>query len=260
MTELVRVERRGAAQWITIDRPDRRNAINEAVIAAIGRAIAEALDDPTARAIVLTGAGEQAFCAGADLKPDVEGAAFDVDFARPRHYVIDLFKQIEECSLPIVARVNGHALAGGLGLLCASDMAVAAQEARFGTPEARIGVFPMMILTYMLRIIPRRKLLEMCITGEQFDAAAALELGLVNYVVPRAELDAKVDWLLARIVDKSPTAIRLGKQAFHAMQDMTLREAFEFAQLMVPVMASTADAREGMRAFQEKRAPRWTGR
>jgi enoyl-CoA hydratase/carnithine racemase len=116
-----------------------------------------------------------------------------------------------------------------------------------------------MILTYMLRIIPRRKLLEMCITAEQFDAAAALELGLVNYVVPRAELDAKVEWLLARIVDKSPTAIRLGKQAFHAMQDMTLREAFEFAQVMVPVMASTGDAREGMKAFQEKRPPRWTG-
>jgi enoyl-CoA hydratase/carnithine racemase len=260
MTEPVLVERRDAVQWITINRPERRNAINEAVIAAIGRAIAGAAADPAARAIVLTGAGDQAFCAGADLKPDAEGAAFEVDFAHPRHYVIDLFKQIEECTLPIVARVNGHALAGGLGLLCACDMAVAAEEARFGTPEARVGVFPMMILTYMLRVIPRRKLLEMCITAEQFDAAAALELGLVNYVVPRADLDAKLDWLLARIVDKSPTAIRLGKQAFHAMQDMTLREAFEFAQVMVPVMASTGDAREGMRAFQEKRAPRWTGR
>lgn len=260
MTEPVLVERRGAVQWITINRPERRNAINEAVIAAIAGGISAAMADPTARAIVLTGAGRQAFCAGADLKPNVEGAAFDVDFSRPRHYVIDLFKLIEECALPIVARVNGHALAGGLGLLCACDMAVAADDVRFGTPEARVGVFPMMILTYMLRIIPRRKLLEMCITAEHFDAAAALELGLVNYVVPRAELDAKMDWLLARIVDKSPTAIRLGKQAFHAMQDMTLREAFEFAQLMVPVMASTVDAREGMQAFQEKRPPTWSGK
>jgi enoyl-CoA hydratase/carnithine racemase len=260
MTEPVLVERRGAVQWITINRPERRNAINEAVISGVAGAISAAMADPNARAIVLTGAGRQAFCAGADLKPNVEGAAFDVDFSRPRHYVIDLFKLIEECSLPIVARVNGHALAGGLGLLCACDMAVAADDVRFGTPEARIGVFPMMILTYMLRIIPRRKLLEMCITAEHFDAAAALELGLVNYVVPRAELDAKMDWLLARIVDKSPTAIRLGKQAFHAMQDMTLREAFEFAQLMVPVMASTVDAREGMQAFQEKRPPAWTGK
>jgi enoyl-CoA hydratase/carnithine racemase len=260
MAELVLVERRGAVQWITINRPERRNAINEAVIAAIGRGIADATADATARAIVLTGAGDQAFCAGADLKPNVEGAAFDVDFSRPRHYVIDLFKQIEECTVPIVARVNGHALAGGLGLLCACDMAIAADDVRFGTPEVRIGVFPMMILSYMLRIIPRRKLMEMCITAEQFGAVEALELGLVNYVVPRAELDGKVDWLLARTVDKSPTAIRLGKQAFHAMQDMSLREAFEFAQLMVPVMASTQDAREGMKSFQEKRPPVWSGK
>ena len=259
MTSDVLVERRGAVQWITINRPARRNAINEAVIAAIGRGIAEAMGEPAVRAIVLTGAGDQAFCAGADLKPNVEGAAFDVDFSRPRHYVIDLFKLMEECTLPIVARVNGHALAGGLGLLCACDMAIAADDARFGTPESRIGMFPMMILTYMLRIIPRRKLLEMCVTAEQFDAQAALDMGLLNYVVPRAELDAKVAWLLERIVDKSPTGVRLGKQALHAMQDMSLREAFEFAQVMVPVMASTGDAREGMKAFQEKRKPAWSG-
>jgi enoyl-CoA hydratase/carnithine racemase len=260
VTDDVRVDKRGAVQWITIDRPARRNAINEAVIAAVGAGIEAAAADRDVLAIVLTGAGDQAFCAGADLKPGVEGAAFDVDFSRPTHYVIDLFKRMEACPLPIVARVNGHALAGGLGLLCACDMAVAADDARFGTPEARIGVFPMMILTYMLRVIPRRKLLEMCITAEQFTAAEALDMGLVNYAVPRAELDAKTDWLLARITDKSPTAIRLGKQAFRAMQDMSLREAFEYAQVMLPVMASTQDAREGMKAFQEKRKPAWSGK
>jgi enoyl-CoA hydratase/carnithine racemase len=260
MADDVRVEKRGAVQWITIDRPARRNAINEAVIGAIGAGIDAAMADRDVLAIVLTGAGDQAFCAGADLKPGVEGAAFDVDFSRPTHYVIDLFKRMEACPLPILARVNGHVLAGGIGLLCACDMAIAADDARFGTPEARIGVFPMMILTYMLRVIPRRKLLEMCITAEQFTAAEALDMGLVNYVVPRAELDAKVDWLLARITDKSPTAIRLGKQAFHAMQDMSLPEAFEYAQVMLPVMASTQDAREGMRAFQEKRKPAWSGK
>jgi enoyl-CoA hydratase/carnithine racemase len=260
VTDEVRVERRGAVQWITIDRPARRNAINEAVITAIGAGIDAACADDAILVIVLTGAGEQAFCAGADLKPGVAGAAFDVDFSQPTHYVIDLFKRMEACPLPIVARVNGHVLAGGIGLLCACDMAIAADDARFGTPEARIGMFPMMILTYMLRVIPRRKLLEMCITAEQFTAAEALDMGLLNYVVPRAELDAKVEWLLGRIVDKSPTGIRLGKQAFHAMQDMSLREAFEYAQLMVPVMASTQDAREGMQSFQEKRKPQWSGK
>ena len=118
----------------------------------------------------------------------------------------------------------------------------------------------MMILPYMLRVLPPRKLAEMCITGEQFSAADMLEMGVLNYVVPRAELDAKLEWLLARVVDKSPTAVKLGKQAFNAMRDMSLRESLEYAQVMVPVMASTEDAREGMLAFQEKRAPQWPGK
>jgi enoyl-CoA hydratase/carnithine racemase len=118
----------------------------------------------------------------------------------------------------------------------------------------------MTILPYMLRILPRRRLLELCITGESITAAEALEMGLVNYVVPAAELDAKLDWLLGRIVDKSPTAIRLGKYAFHAMQDMELRQALAYAQLMLPTMAKTEDSREGFRAFAEKRSPIWPGK
>jgi enoyl-CoA hydratase/carnithine racemase len=117
-----------------------------------------------------------------------------------------------------------------------------------------------MILPHMLRVLPARKLQEMCITGETFGARELLDWGVVNYVVPRAELDAKVEWLLARILDKSPTAIRLGKQAFHAMRDMSLRDALEYAQVMVPVMSSTEDAQEGLAAFAEKRAPNFTGR
>ena len=258
--ELVIVARRGAAQWITINRPDRRNALNEQVVRAIDQGIAAAMADEACRAIVLTGAGDKAFCAGADLQKNVQGGAFDVDFARPRHYIVDLFKRLQECPLPVIARVNGHAMAGGFGLLCACDMAVAADDVRIGTPEAKIGVTPMMILPFMLRVLPPRRLQEMCVTAEQFSAAEALAWGVVNYAVPRAELDAKVDWLLERIFDKSPTAVRLGKQAFNAMRDMPLRESLEYAQAMVPVMSSTADAREGMQAFQDKRAPQWPGR
>jgi enoyl-CoA hydratase/carnithine racemase len=260
MTEPVLVTRRGAVQWITINRPERRNALNEQVVKSIGSGIRQAMDDGACRAIVLTGTGEQAFCAGADLAKNAEGFAFDVDFSRPRHYIVDLFKIIQECPLPLISRVNGHVMAGGFGLLCASDLAIAADDIRIGTPESKIGVTPMMILPYMLRVLPARKLQEMCITGEQFSAADGLEMGLFNYVVPRAELDKKLDWLLARVVDKSPTSVRLGKQAFNAMRDMGLRESLEYAQAMVPVMSSTADAREGMAAFQEKRAPQWPGR
>src|SRR5882757_2987097 len=256
----VLVEHRGAVQWITINRPERRNALNEQVVKAIDAGIAQAVADRDCRAIVLTGAGEQVFCAGADLQKNVQGAAFDVDFSRPRHYIVDLFKRIQECSLPIVARVNGHAMAGGFGILCACDMAIAADDIRVGTPESKIGVTPMMILPFMLRVLPPRKLQELCVTGEQFSAADGLEMGLFNYVVPRAELDAKLDWLLKRITDKSPTAVRLGKQAFNATRDMGLREALEYSQAMVPVMSSTEDAREGKLSFQEKRPAVWSGK
>ncbi|MGH8455437.1 MAG: enoyl-CoA hydratase-related protein [Stenotrophobium sp.] len=255
----VLIERRGAVQWITISRADKRNALNEEVISLIGRGISTAAADPGCSAIVLTGAGEKAFCAGADLQKNAKGGAFAVDFSRPRHYIVDLFKMIQDCRLPLIARVNGHVMAGGFGLLCACDMAVAADDIRIGTTESKIGVTPMMILPFMLRVLPPRKLQEMCITGEQFTAQDALDWGVVNYVVPSAELDIKLDWLLARITSKSPTAIRLGKQAFNAMRDMSLRESLEYAQVMVPVMSSTNDAREGMAAFQEKRPPNFTG-
>lgn len=260
MTDEVIVELRDAVQWITINRPERRNALNADVVSAIAAGIAAAADLTDCRAIVFTGTGDKAFCAGADLNKSVKGGAFDVDFSQPRHYIVDLFKQIIECRLPIIARVNGHVMAGGFGLLSACDMAVAADDIRFGTPESRIGLTPMMILPWMLRLIPPRKLQEMCITGEQFSAAEGLEWGVFNYVVPRGALDTKVDWLLERVVHKSPTAVRLGKQAFNAMRDMSLRDGLEYAQSMVPIMSSTQDAAEGISAFQEKRAPNWTGK
>lgn len=258
MTDEVLIETRGAVRWITINRESRRNAMNADVISAIADGIASA-ETEGLRAVVLTGAGEKAFCAGADLTKGVKGFAFDVDFSRPRHYIVKLFKQMQAASLPIIARVNGHVMAGGFGLLCACDMAVAADDIRFGTPESKIGLTPMMILPSMLRLLPPRKLQEMVVTGEQFPASEGLEWGLFNYVVPRAELDAKLDWLLERITDKSPTSIRLGKQAFAAMADMSHDQALEYAQAMVPVMSSTQDAAEGLAAFQEKRKPEWSG-
>jgi len=259
MSESVLVERRGPVQWITINREERRNALNAEVVGAINAGIVQAMRSGDCRAIVLTGAGDKAFCAGADLAKGAKGFAFAVDFSQPRHYIVDLFKQMQECTLPIVARVNGAAMAGGFGIVCACDMAVGADDIRIGTTESKIGMTPMMILPYMLRVLPPRKLQEMCITGELFTAQDALDWGVLSYAVPRAELDTKLDWLLSRITDKSPTAIRLGKQAFNAMRDMSLRESLEFAQVMVPVMSSTEDAKEGMAAFQEKRAPGFTG-
>ena len=260
MTAVVRREARGHALYLTIARADRRNAINEEVCAGIAAGIDAAEADPGIRAIVLTGDGDQAFCAGGDLKPNAEGAPFTMEPAEPNHFVVKLFRRMQQCRLPIIARVNGHAMAGGLGLVCACDFAIAADHARFGVPETRIGLFPMMILPYMMRVIPRRQLMELCITGELIDGAAAREMGIVNYVVPGAELDAKPNWLLDRIVDKSPTAIRIGKQVFHAIEDMTLDQSFELTQVMLPVMAMSEDAKEGFAAFNQKRSPQWTGK
>ncbi len=256
----VTCERRGAALWIIIDREERRNALNEDVARGISDGIRLAQDDRSIRAVVLTGAGDRVFCAGGDVTPDAEGNPFDADPAQPRNPIVELFKEMERCDVPIVARVNGHAFGGGFGLMCACDMAVAAEEAKLGTPEARIGLFPMMILPYMLRVVPRRALLEMCVTGEPWTAAEAKALGIVNHVAPAAELDDKLDWFLARFTDNSPTAVRLGKHALHAIQDMTLPQSLDFAQNFLVQMARTEDAREGFRAFNERRRPNWPGR
>lgn len=256
--ELVLFQRRNNSAVITINRAERRNALNEGVAAGISAGIEKAEADPECRSIILTGAGDRAFCAGGDLGKDKSGTPFEVDFSNPRNFVVKLLKRMNDCRLPIIARVNGHALAGGFGLLCACDMAVSVDTARFGTPESRIGIFPMMILPHMLRVIPKRHLMEMCITGEQIDAEQARQYGILNYVVPAAELDSKVEWLAARVALSSPTGIRIGKIALSAMGDMTMEQALEYAQAMLPVLTSTDDASEGFRSFQEKRKPAWT--
>jgi enoyl-CoA hydratase/carnithine racemase len=256
--DAVRCETRAAVHWITIDRPEQRNALNEGVVRGIAEGIVEAQRNPDVRAIVLTGAGDKAFCAGGDLKG--RSSPFEQDPANPQNPVVDLFLEFERCTLPTIARVNGHALAGGLGLLCACDLAVASSAATFGVPETSVGLFPMMILPYLQRKMPRKTLVEWCITGERWSAEEACEAGILNYVVPPAELDAKLDWLLARIVDKSPTAIRLGKRALRVIHDMSIAEAWEYTQLVLPMMARTEDAKEGFAAFREKRKPVWTGK
>ena len=259
MSDVVLRETRGAVRWISINRPERRNALNEAVADGIIAALDAAETDPSCRAIVLTGV-DKAFCAGGDLAPNADGAPFTVNAADPRNFVVPMLTRIGACTLPTVARVNGPALAGGLGLLCACDMAVAAATAKFGTPESNVGLFPAMILPLLQRVLPLRKLFELCITGELFAAEEALAMGLVNYVVPPEELDSKVEWLLSRIVNKSPTAIRLGKIGFKAVRDMTLPQALEYGQLLLPIQAQTEDSKEGFKAFQEKRKPAFTGR
>lgn len=252
-------ETRGQVMRITINRPDQRNAFNRQVVAGISEGIRAAMESGQHRAIVLTAAGDKAFCAGGDLGASADGAPFSVDPANPRNFFIDLYKLIEICELPIIARVNGHALAGGLGLMAACDIVIAADHALFGVPEAKVGIFPMMIMPVLLRTLPVKKLIEMCMTAEPINAAEAKAYGLINHVVPLAELDARTDAMVEKICANSPTAIKLGKHGFHAMRDMNIRQAWEFAELMLPTMARTQDAREGFAAFREKRRAEWPG-
>lgn len=258
MTEPVIVERRGAIQWIIINREERRNALNARVALAIQRGLDEAEADRSVRAVVLTGAGDKAFCAGGDLQLQADGTPFTIDAADPRHYVAALFRRMDSCRLPLVARVNGPALAGGFGLMCACDLVVAREDAMLGTTEVKVGIFPMMILPYLLRVVSYRRAMELCITGELITGRDAVAENIVNYAVAETELDLKLDWLLARITDKSPTGIRLGKQALSKIREMSTDAALEYAQFMLANMSRTKDAREGMTAFSEKRPPKWT--
>ena len=162
-------------------------------------------------------------------------------------------------TLPLIARVNGHAMAGGMGLIGMCDMAIGVDTARFGMPEVKIGIFPMQIMAVLQRLIPSRKLYEMALTGEPIPAAEALKLGLLNYVVPAAELDAKVDWLLSRLLNK-PTAIRRGKYAMRITEQLNFDQAAVFMEAQIGTLALTEDAAEGRAAFIEKRAPVWPGR
>ena len=254
----VLLEKRGQALWITINRPEKRNALNADVIAGIAKGYRDAHDDKDIRVIVLTGAGEKAFCAGADLQHT--GAAFAMDFSRPNVDYADLLRLSQSATKPAIARVGGVCMAGGMGLLCMTDMAIAAEEAIFGLPEVKVGVFPMQVLSLLQSIAPPRLVSEWALTGEPFDAKAALAAGLVNYAVPAAELDAKVEWLIGRIVDKSPTAIRRGKYAMRAIASMSFDESIAYTESQIALLAMTEDAKEGLKAFAEKRKPVWTGK
>jgi methylglutaconyl-CoA hydratase len=242
---------------ITINRPDKRNAIHGGVVEGIREGLRRAHAHPGVRVVVLTGAGERAFCAGGDLRP---GQGFAFDFSRPRIDYAEMLREAQDATLPMIARINGACLAGGMGLAAMCDVAVAADHAVFGLPEVRIGLFPMQVLSLLQMLVPPRLVREWALTGESFTAQAAQAAGFVNHVVPAGELDARVQWLVDRIADKSPTAIRRGKAAMRAIGAMSFDEAIAYTEAQIGLLTMTEDAREGLAAFNEKRPPRWTGR
>jgi len=248
-------EHRGDVLWLTINREERRNAISPGVLQGLGAAMTRANQDRSVRAIVITGAGDRAFCAGADLQT---GNAFKFDYSEPHAGFANIFRLARQSAVPLVARVNGACMAGGMGIMGMCHMAVATPKAIFGLPEVKIGLFPAQVLSVLDKLLPRRVLAEMCITGEPITAAQALEHGLVNHV--RDDLDAGVNWLLGRILDKSPSAIRRGLYTMTSIEQMAFEESISFTESQIALFALTEDAAEGQLAFREKRKPNWTGK
>jgi len=254
-TDELLIERRGPVLWLTIAREARRNAMSHGVLAAMGRALEEAQAERGLRAIVITGAGEKAFCAGADLQ---SAQAFTTDYSEPYGHLAQVLRKARASTVPLVARVNGACMAGGMGLLAMCDLAVAAEHAVFGLPEVKVGVFPAQVLSVLQHLIPRRELARLCLTGEPISAAQAQAMGLVNAV--SADVDAALQTLLASLLDKSPAAIRRGLYTMKAIEAMPFEQAMAFTESQIALFTLTGDAKEGQAAFQEKRAPQWPGR
>ena len=243
---------------VVLNNPERRNAIGPQMVNELLYAIDDAHADGDVRAIVLTGEGK-AFCAGGDFA-QMTGSAADGPVLAHKGDYADLLLAMTRSELPIIARVNGPAMGGGLGLVAASTFAVADVDAQLGTPEINVGLFPMMIMAVLARVVPRRELLEMMLLGKKLTATDAVRIGLVNSAVRADALDSAVNDLASEIFKKSPLTVALGLRAFAAQDDMDLEKALPLLRDRLAECLSTEDAREGLTAFLEKRPPVWKGR
>ena len=245
---------------LTIDREPRRNALDRATLDELEAAINAAAGDLDVRVLILRGAGAQAFSAGADLEELLRHETID---DRRRHFdgVARVILAMHRAPQPVIARVQGYALAGGCGVAVAADFTIAAESAVFGLPEIGIGLLPMVVSAPILRATGSRKtVLDLVLSGRRVDAREARELGLVTRVVPDERLDAEVDALAGELAALSPAALRLGKEAIYAMSEMEYGAALRYLREMIVLTAMTEDAQEGIRAFFDKRKPTWTGR
>lgn len=250
----VRYETKGNAVWLTIDREDRRNAISPEVIKEMIDGLAQASKDESALVVVLTGAGEKAFCAGGDIGGFAEAEAESAPAAIAR-----LLDAIWHHPKPVVARVNGHALGGGFGLMLACDLVVAADDVEVGTPEINIGLWPHVITVVIQRTLPRKVALEMMLTGRRVSAEDAARWGMINRVAPRAELDSAVEELVDELAGKSPAILKLGKRSFVGAEDLDFGRAIQHLKEALAENLQAEDLIEGVSAFLEKRKPDWKG-
>jgi enoyl-CoA hydratase len=250
----------GGVATIALDRPDTRNALSDAVLDDLLAAFSALRDDDIVRCVVLASTHETTFSAGGDL------AGFTADLPLARKYLETtarfpaLFTLIGRLGKPVLCAVDGHCLAGALGLALACDLVVASERATFGAPEMNVGIFPFMISALLARNVPRKKVTELLLLGERVDAHEAQRLGIVNRVVAADAFGDAVDDWAGRLAARSPLLMRLGKDALYRSQDMALDDALEYLRAQFAIALSTEDLREGVQAFYDKREPAWKGR
>jgi len=254
----IKLAQAGKVATLTLFNPERRNAIGPQMVNELLHALEALGADAAVHVVVLTGEGK-AFCAGGDFQ-QMTGGASDAEALPFKGDYADLLLAMTRFSKPIVAKVNGHAMGGGLGLVAASPFAIASTDAKLGTPEIDVGLFPFMIMAVLSRTMPRRALLEMMLRGQKLSAAEAASAGIVNRAVAPDALDAEVDALCTDLAGRSPVATRLGLSAYAAQADLELEKALPMLRDRLAECLGTDDAREGLMAFLEKRKPNWTGK
>lgn len=244
---------------IVLNRPARRNAMSPGLVTLLRRRLAEVAADDRARVVVLTGAGTQAFCAGGDLAGGMTGGGFLASVVEKGEFV-HVVRALHGLGKPVIAALNGDALGGGVGLLLACDLAIAADDVKIGLPEVKVGLWPMMVTALLVRHVGRKVASELMFLGERIAAERARELGLINRVVPRASFDQEVRALAGTLAERSPAVMRLGKEALYGTADMPLEGALWALRDRLVVNTMLEDAAEGVMAFLEKRPPIWKGR
>ena len=248
----------GAVAILELNRPERRNALSRGLIDALRDAIEAAAADSSVHAVVITGRGRM-FCAGGDLADGLGGDGFVATHEGRGRYA-DLLASLPKVRVPLVAAVNGDALGGGLGLAAACDLVVADADARLGTPEIKIGLFPWIILAALQRDVPRKPLMELVLTGGRWTAEEARGFGLVNRVAEKGQSLSVAVALAQRVAARSPAVIAWGKKAFYRVEDQSYEDALAYMHAQLSLNLLTEDAMEGVTAFLQKREPRWKGR
>ncbi len=261
MPETIKTSISEKTGWLILAREERRNALNPKMLKEISQSLREFDENRDVLSIVLTGSGEKAFCAGMDLAGDEATQLSPLERHEVQRQFLDLFRIIKGLTKPLVARVNGVALGGGFGLMCACDIVIAADDIQCGTPEINLGLFPYVIMATLIRSTTNpKKLLEMMFTGNRISANEAKSLGFINEVVKREELDNKIKEITGQLNKKSPAILRLGRRAFYTMRDMEYDKALEYLSGMLALNMQAEDMLEGIMAFMQKREPEWKGR